>query len=73
MDRFHMCTCLVHGLDVGTSRFRITGPSGRTEKDGVKYMVEGMKAMTSLASRCFQRVPDRQGLRYRGERIRLRR
>ena len=24
---------------------RITGPSGRTEKDGIKYMVEGMKQM----------------------------
>jgi ribonuclease BN (tRNA processing enzyme) len=36
---------------------RITGPSGRTEKDGVKYMVEGMKMMMHWHREAFSVFP----------------
>ncbi len=36
---------------------RITGPSGRTEKDGVKYMVEGMKQMMHWHREAFSVFP----------------
>jgi len=37
--------------------FRITGPSGRTEKDGVAYMVEGMKQMMHWHREAFSVFP----------------
>lgn len=36
---------------------RITGPSGRTEKDGVSYMVEGMKQMMHWHREAFSVFP----------------
>ncbi len=36
---------------------RITGPSGRTEKDGVAYMVEGMKQMMHWHREAFSVFP----------------
>ncbi len=36
---------------------RITGPSGRTEKDGVAYMVEGMKMMMHWHREAFSVFP----------------
>ncbi len=40
---------------------RIFGPSGRTEKDGVKYMVEGMKMMTHWHREAFDVFPIGKG------------
>ena len=46
---------------------RVHGPSGRTPKDGIKHMIEGMKMMTHHG--LFQRLPDRRRLRGRGQRF----
>lgn len=40
---------------------RIFGPSGRTEKDGVNYMVEGMKMMTHWHREAFNVFPIGKG------------
>lgn len=40
---------------------RIYGPSGRTKKDGVKYMVEGMKMMTHWHRDAFDVFPIGEG------------
>ncbi len=40
---------------------RVFGPSGRTEKDGIKYMVEGMKQMTHWHREAFDVFPIGRG------------
>jgi ribonuclease Z len=40
---------------------RVTGPSGRTPKDGTKAMVEGMKAMTHWHTESFNCFPIGDG------------
>jgi ribonuclease Z len=40
---------------------RVHGPSGRTEKDGIKYMIEGMKMMTHWHTMSFACMPVGDG------------
>ena len=40
---------------------RVHGPSGRTEKDGIKYMIEGMKMMTHWHTDSFNALPMGDG------------
>jgi ribonuclease Z len=40
---------------------RVTGPSGRTPKDGIKAMIEGMKAMTHWHTESFNCFPIGDG------------
>jgi len=40
---------------------RVHGPSGRTEKDGIKYMIEGMKMMTHWHTMSFNCMPVGDG------------
>ena len=40
---------------------RVHGPSGRTEKDGTKYMIEGMKMMTRWHTEGFNALPMGDG------------
>ncbi len=40
---------------------RVTGPSGRTEKDGVAYMIEGLKKMLHWHKEAFSVFPIGQG------------
>ena len=40
---------------------RVHGPSGRTPKDGIKYMIEGMKMMTQWHTDSFNSLPMGDG------------
>ena len=40
---------------------RVHGPSGRTPKDGIKYMIEGMKMMTHWHTDAFHTLPMGEG------------
>lgn len=40
---------------------QVTGPSGRTEKDGTKYMIEGMKQMFHWHAEAFKIFPAGDG------------
>lgn len=40
---------------------RVTGPSGRTPQDGIKYMIEGMKMMTRWHTDSFNVLPIGDG------------
>jgi ribonuclease BN (tRNA processing enzyme) len=40
---------------------RVTGPSGRTPQDGLKYMIDGMKMMTHWHTDSFNSLPMGDG------------
>ena len=45
---------------------RVHGPSGRTERDGIKYMIEGMKMMTHWHTDAFNALPMGDHFAVRG-------